>query len=54
MHSTHLSWLAVILTTANARVLLPSKTTMLPPLKEPKNPFLSVPHNATVQRRQEE
>jgi hypothetical protein len=54
MHSTHLSWLAVILATANARVLLPSKTTILPPLKEPKNPFLSVPHNATVQRRQEE
>lgn len=54
MHATHLSWLTVLLTTASARELLPSWTTSLPPREEPKDPWLSLPHNATLQRRQEE
>jgi len=53
MHVTHLSWLAVMLATANARrEPLPSYTTILPP-KEPTKEYINRPRSATLQRRQD-
>jgi hypothetical protein len=51
MQAIHLTLLAAILAAANARELLPSRTTILPP-KEPKDRLLSSTSRAPLQRRQ--
>jgi hypothetical protein len=51
MQPVHLTLLAAILATTNARQLLPSKTTILPP-KEPKDGLLSSKSKAPLQHRQ--
>jgi hypothetical protein len=51
MQPIHLTLLAAILATANARELLPARTTILPP-KEPKDGLLSSTSKTPLQRRQ--
>jgi hypothetical protein len=51
MQPIHLTLLAAILAASNARELLPSRTTILPP-KEPKDRLLSSTSRAPLQRRQ--